>query len=237
MGKTVKRPSVNSRDSFASRFRRRRMEMIRGLLEPMLAKKDRLAVLDVGGRRDYWELLDPAVAGRLSITILNNEAPELEVGATPDDGLDVEYALGDACDMPQYADGSFDLAHSNSVIEHVGSLQNMAKMADETRRVGRAYYVQTPYLWFPIEPHYGVPFFHWLPGPTRARMGWRHKVGYRARMEDYRASLALCDHTELVDKTLMRELFPDGELVKERVALLVKSLIAVRGADGAPAKV
>lgn len=229
----MKRPSVNSRDSFASRFRRRRFRIIQSLLEPMLAEKDRLRVLDVGGRRDYWELLEPAVASRLSITILNNEAPELEVGVAPDDGLDVTYALGDACDMPQHGDGEFDLAHSNSVIEHVGSLTNMARMADEMRRVGRAYYIQTPYLWFPIEPHYGVPFFHWLPGPTRARMGWKRKVGYRARMEDYRASLALADHTELVDQTLMRELFPDGELVKERVALLVKSLIAVRPAAGA----
>ena len=226
----MKRPAVNRPDSFASRFRRRRFEMILDLIRPMLEEKDRLRVLDIGGRRDYWELLPPEIAPRLEILILNNEDVELETGARPEDGLDVTYVLGDACDMPQYAAGAFDLAHSNSVIEHVGPLQNMARMADETRRVARAYYVQTPYLWFPMEPHYGVPFFHWLPAPTRARLGWRNKIGWRAQMPTYRDSLALADHTSLVDQTLMRELFPDGTLIKERFALMVKSLIVTRAA-------
>lgn len=226
----MKRPSVNDPRSRASRFRRRRFALIEALMAPMPARQPRLRVLDVGGRRDYWDLLDPEIAPRLSITILNNEPVEIESHIRPDDPIEVDYALGDACEMPQYADGSFDLVHSNSVLEHVGSLGNMARMADEVRRTARARYVQTPYLWFPIEPHYGVPFFHWLPGPTRAQLGWRRKIGYRSRMKTYRASLALADYTELVDQTLMRQLFPDAELVKERVALLVKSLIAARPA-------
>lgn len=226
----MKRPAVNRPDSLASRFRRRRFELILELLAPLLAQKDRVRVLDIGGRRDYWELAPPEIAPRLEILILNNEDVELETGAKPDDGLDVTYVLGDACEMPQYGDGSFDLAHSNSVIEHVGSLQNMARMADETRRVSRAYYVQTPYLWFPIEPHYGVPFFHWLPAATRAQLGWKRKIGYRAQMPTWRASAALADHTELVDRTLMRELFPDAEHRRERFALMTKSLIAFRRA-------
>jgi len=226
----VKRPSVNDRTSFASRFRRRRFRMIEGLIRPMLAEGRRLRVLDVGGRRDYWDLLDPELAPRLSLTILNNEPVEIDAHIRPGDPIEVEYAIGDACEMPQYGDGAFDLVHSNSVIEHVGGLQDMARMADELRRVARAYYVQTPYLWFPIEPHYGVPFFHWLPAATRAGMGWRRSVGYRGRADSYRHSLAVTDHTELVDQTLMRELFPDGKLVKERAAFLVKSLIALRPA-------
>jgi hypothetical protein len=226
----VKRPAVNRPDSLASRFRRRRFAMILELIRPMLEGKDRLRILDIGGRRDYWELLPPEIAPRLEILILNNEDVELETGARPDDGLDVTYVLGDACAMPQYGDASFDLAHSNSVIEHVGTLQNMARMADETRRVARAYYVQTPYLWFPMEPHYGVPFFHWLPAPTRARLGWKRKIGWRAQMPTYRDSLALADHTSLVDRTLMRELFPDAEHHRERFALMTKSLIALRRA-------
>lgn len=226
----MQRPAVNRPDSLASSFRRRRFALILDLLTPLLAGADRVRVLDVGGRRDYWELVPAEIAPRLDILILNNEDVELETGARPDDGLSVTYALGDACEMPQYADGSFDLVHSNSVIEHVGSLQNMARMADEVRRTARAYYVQTPYLWFPIEPHYGVPFFHWLPAATRAQLGWKRKIGYRAQMPTWRASAALADHTELADRTLMRELFPDAEHRRERFALMTKSLIAFRRA-------
>ena len=226
----MKRPPVNQPGTLASRFRRRRFALLREILAPLLAEGGRVRILDVGGRRDYWELLEPDLAGRLSIVILNNETVELETGARPEDGLEVEYALGDACDMPQYADGAFDLAHANSVIEHVGGLGAMARMADEVRRVGRAYFVQTPHLWFPVEPHYGVPFFHWLPAPTRARLGWRYKIGWRKQADDYREAIMLADHTQLVDVTLMRELFPDGELVRERLAGLTKSLIARRPA-------
>lgn len=229
----MQRPSVNDPKSSASRFRRRRFEFIKKLIIPMLEEKETLRIIDIGGRRDYWNLLEPEHARRLSIVILNNEEIELGVGAREDDALDVTYALGDACNMAQFETGSFDLAHSNSVIEHVGSLQNMARMADEVRRVGRAYYIQTPYLWFPIEPHYGVPLFHWLPKAARASIGWRRKIGYRAKAQKYRTAMALADHTELVDMTLMRELFPDGELHKERFLGLVKSLVVTR--PGTPA--
>ena len=228
------RPQVNDKTSLASRFRRKRFELVEELIQALSARAaktggdGRVRILDVGGRRDYWTLLGDDLAPKVSIIILNNEEVELETGAAPDDGLDVTYELGDARAMPQYADHAFDLAHSNSVIEHVGGLQDMAAMADETRRLAPAYYVQTPYLWFPMEPHYGVPFFHWLPAPTRAQLGVRYKVGYRAQQPDWRAGAALVDHTSLLDQAAMRALFPDAEHRRERFALMTKSLIAFR---------
>jgi hypothetical protein len=224
------RPAVNDPKSRASRFRRARFRMIEEIIGRIVARKGRARILDIGGRRDYWALLDPALASRVSLLLLNYD-DELEVGRAEGDGLDVSYATGDGCAMPQYGDRSFDLAHSNSVIEHVGSLQNCARFADEVRRVAEAYYVQTPYLWFPIEPHYGVPFLHWLPSATRAQLYARYKIGYAARMPSYRAALARADHVNLVDRRLMRELFPDGRLIRERFALMTKSIVMVREAD------
>lgn len=233
-----KRPQVNDKASLASRFRRARFALVEELIEALsaAAPDGRVRILDIGGRRDYWTLLSDRLAPKVSIVILNNEAVELETGASPEDGLDVTYELGDARAMPQYADGAFDLAHSNSVIEHVGRLTDMAAMADETRRVARAYYVQTPYLWFPVEPHYGVPFFHWLPVAARAQLGTRFRIGYRAQQPDWRAGAALADHTSLIDRAAMRALFPDAEHRNERFALMTKSLIALRRpSGGAPA--
>ena len=70
----------------------------------------------------------------------------------------------DATNLHEFGDASFDIAFSNSVIEHLSTFENQARMAAEVRRVARAYWVQTPNFWFPIEPHFLVPAWHWLPG-------------------------------------------------------------------------
>lgn len=222
------RPQVNNPQSFASRFRKKRFLIIETLLQKLLETQNKVQILDIGGRRDYWDLLSPALRPKISVRIMNNEDLELGVGKRPDDPLEVSYEVGDACDMPQFSDRSFDFVHSNSVIEHVGSLTRMASMADEIRRVANTYYVQTPHLWFPIEPHYGVPFFHWLPKATRAGLGANRAIGYRGKPSSFRDSMAEVDHTELLNASLMRELFPDAEIRRERFFLMTKSLVAIR---------
>ncbi|WP_255695553.1 methyltransferase domain-containing protein [Rhodohalobacter sp. 614A] len=59
-------------------------------------------------------------------------------------GKQFQYVQGDALDMHMFEDKSFDVVFSNSVIEHVGSFENQRRFADEVRRVGKAYWVQTP---------------------------------------------------------------------------------------------
>ena len=70
-----------------------------------------------------------------------------------------EHIQSDALAIP-FADRSFDLAMSNSVIEHV---PDQAKFDAVVMRVGRRIYCQTPSKWFTVEPHYLGLFVHWLP--------------------------------------------------------------------------
>ena len=92
----------------------------------------------------------------VEITLLNLTLVETDLP-------NVISIAGDATDLSDFADKSFDIAFSNSVIEHLFSFQNQQKMALEAQRVSRYHFIQTPNFWFPIEPHWVFPCFQFLP--------------------------------------------------------------------------
>jgi hypothetical protein len=209
--------------SLASRFRRARMKHVVALIEAVAAERGECRIVDLGGRPDYWRAVDRQVLEgcKVRITTVNPEAQE------PVDDPLFEQLTGDACAL-DFEDEAFDLAHSNSVIEHVGGWPAMERFAAETRRVARRYYVQTPYFWFPIEPHLSAPLVHWAPEPLQAR--WLIKRGHAfvAKTGDIASAMRAVQDARLLDKTMMRHLFPDARLEEEKVAGLTKSLMAIR---------
>jgi SAM-dependent methyltransferase len=80
----------------------------------------------------------------------------------------IAYVQGDACALP-FPDGSFDVVHSNAVIEHVGGRERQAAFVREALRVGRRVFLTTPNRWFPVEVHTKLPLVHWLPASLAAR--------------------------------------------------------------------
>ncbi|MCB0325514.1 MAG: class I SAM-dependent methyltransferase, partial [Bdellovibrionales bacterium] len=152
----------NNRDerSLASQLRRRRFRFFRSLFDPLPRP---LRLLDVGGTRLFWQQMGFADEAGVEIVLLNHQAGELalrerDIGATHF----VEH-IGDARAMPEFGDHSFDVVFSNSVLEHVGTFEDQQRMMAEVRRVGKRYFVQTPNYYFPLEPHFLVPGFQFLP--------------------------------------------------------------------------
>lgn len=183
----------------------------------------------MGGSVQYWRRvgLDFLRESRVKVTVLNIVETELKLGPSEPDLFVAR--VGDGCDLSDMADGQFDLVHSNSVIEHVGNWARMKQFAAETRRVGRSYYVQTPYYWFPVDPHYyRFPMIHWLPRPLQARLLTRFPIASAGRVRSLDAALRVLDGTQLLDRRQLEIAFPDATLVRERVAGLTKSLIAIR---------
>ena len=116
------------------------------------------------------------------------------------------------------------LAFSNSVIEHVPQALQVA-FAAEVARVSERYYVQTPNRWFPIEPHYQVPLFHFLPERALRALNRRFTMGSRAKGEWY--------ETTLLSAADLLRLFPEAEIHREKRFGLTKSLMVIRGPGAA----
>ena len=130
----------------------------------------------------------------------------------------ITVVQGDGTELP-FADGEFDIAFSNSVIEHVPP-DRQAAFAAEVRRVAKRYFVQTPNRYFPIEPHYQVPFFQFLPERARRGLNRRFTLGWQGKGH--------WEEINLLTANDMRGLFPDAEIKRERLFGLTKSLMAVR---------
>lgn len=206
-------------DGTTSRFRRRRGRILAARLRSLATELGRdLRVLDVGGRRDYWD--NVGFDGIAAITILNNE--ESDLGRETARSEFFVDRVGDARDLSDLGDGSVDFYHSNSVIEHVGSWDDMAAMASEAARVAPHGWVQTPAWEFPVEPHFRLPFMHWLARPARASL-LRFAPAYRGRSLHERRRHA--ERINLLSRHEVRALFPGTTVRTERV-IFAKSYVA-----------
>jgi len=203
-------------------FRRQRFTIFLALIDEVLAKQGICRILDIGGEVDYWSIVSDLIGDRnIHVTMVNLTQVAI-------DSPRFSSIAGDARELSSLADLSFDLVHSNSVIEHVGRWNDMQAMAREVRRLAPAYYVQTPYFWFPIEPHCSTAFFHWLPEPVRLSMLLRKRRGHWGMAPDVSTAIGQIQSAVLLDVRTMSALFPDAVIRREKVVGLTKSLIAIR---------
>lgn len=121
------------------RYRARRME----LFVKLMGLKEDMTILDVGGDEEFWR----GCPVSCKITCLN-----IYGECAPPTDARIKRMVYDGCKIPFDA-SSFDIVHSNSVIEHVGAWRSQKLFASEIRRVGRNYWVQTPNYYFPLECH------------------------------------------------------------------------------------
>jgi SAM-dependent methyltransferase len=191
------------RTRVAERFARRARERRAGLFRRLMNPKPGERIVDVG-------------CGELGLAthVTGNEITGVDLVERPGyAGANRSFVRADARELP-FADGEFDIAYSNSLIEHVGGPLERERVAAELRRVGRRYFVQTPNRWFPIEPHSLLPLVHLLPRRLGRRL-WRFGV-----------SDDPFDDTWLLAAGDLRRLFPEALIVRERVGPLTKSLVA-----------
>ena len=90
------------------------------------------------------------------------------------------------------------------------------------RRVAKAVFCQTPARSFPVEPHFLMPFVHWLPRDLRCQpiklSPWRLLSRPSAAMIN-----AYWWGTQWLGQQEIKALFPNATLKTERMFGLIKS--------------
>jgi SAM-dependent methyltransferase len=188
---------------FAARARRRRLEQF-------------LRLADVGPQT---RILDVGCGGfGLRALLPDFNITGLDVIERPE--YQGPFVRADATRPLPFDDQEFDIGYANSVIEHIARERRPA-FASELRRVARGWYVQTPAVGFPIEPHALLPAAHWLPPGIRRRY-WRLGAGGDP------------DEVRLLRRGELELLF--GAAIPERFGPLTKSWVCVKAPPDARAR-
>ncbi len=228
--------------SWANRMRERRFRLFRNLIAGMPRP---LRIIDVGGTELFWEQMDfaaemgsggemdaggegettrqktPAGEGNIEITLLNLQSQQVRNPGF----VAVE---GDARDLSRFEDQSFDVAFSNSVIEHVGNFDDQARMASEMQRVGKHIFLQTPNRNFPLEPHFLFPFFQFLPLRCQVWLLMRFSLGWYPRFKNKETATEAAKSVRLLTRKELKKLFPHATIHKEKLAGLTKSYVVIQ---------
>lgn len=167
-----------------------------------------LKILDIGGTQQYWEILDFIKEEDVEIILLNISKS------------DVKYSnfismAGDARDLTAFGDKEFDIVFSHSVIEHVGGFEDQRRMANEIKRVGKRYFLQTQNRFFPMETHFLVPMFQFFPVWLKVLLISHFDLGWFERTPDKEKATETANPIRLLNEKELRVLFPGATLYKE----------------------
>jgi hypothetical protein len=201
---------------FFAHFRSKRL---RFLYETLQIEKN-TRILDVGGTPYFWQL-----AGSLGLPVPRVTMVNLDQGISSSEYITAVVANG--CRLP-FRDREFDVAFSNSVVEHLGSWDAQVQFASEIRRVARCYFLQTPDVRFPVEPHLITPFVHWLPKQVQLRCLRNCTVWGLLERPSAQRCKDFIDEIQLLDPRRTRMLLPDASMISEKMLGVPKSIIAIR---------
>jgi hypothetical protein len=181
-------------------------------------------VLDLGGTQSYWESNDAVDADVFRVTLVN-----LPMNTAPTTRENFESRVGDATDLSAIDRTEFDLVYSNSVIEHLATLENQERMAEQIQSLDLPFWIQTPNYHFPMEPHFHVMGFQWMSRERRIRMLQKKRCGMRGPVPEREGAAALVDEIRLLKCREVRQMFPNATIYRERIGPFTKSIVAHQG--------
>jgi hypothetical protein len=207
---------------FMKRFRISRARKIKRIFPDI----DDRSIVDIGGSLHYWRHVKPEIEPK-KITIYNialdNQFDAANAGGAPGN---IQASVYDGKHIPA-SDKQIDVLICNSVIEHVPPAERVG-LAREIVRAARNYVIQTPAKVFPLEPHFVMPFLHWLPRRIGRTVVKYSPFGLIHR--DPSLTQTFFDEVNILSANEFRTLFPEGEFVVERFLFIPKSYLIIHKA-------
>ncbi len=200
--------------SLAGRSRERRWQA----LQERFPAVSSMRVLDLGGWLSSWRSVSGRPAQVVSLN-LNEQAEE------PDSWG--RAVVGDACSPPEWLMREpFDLVYSNSLIEHVGGHDRCTALAGVVHAAAPHHWVQTPYRYFPVEPHWLCPGLQFLPVAAREKVAAAWPLGFMSSTDASSVEDVLS--VSLLSITELKHYFPRSDVIRDQWMGLTKSIVAVR---------
>ncbi len=203
-------------NSLANRFRRNRLKIFEKLISDLPRP---VRIVDLGGTENYWLQMGYLNKNEFRITIVNTEE-------IPVSGNNIRFIRADTRNLSNVILENCDVIFSNSVLEHVGGIENKIKMAEGIKKLNKRYFVQTPNYFFPVEPHFLFPCFQFLPRWAKLFLVMNFDMGWYRKCSVKKEAFELIDSIHLLTISEVRKLFPNASIYKERFCGLIKSITA-----------
>lgn len=205
--------------SFANKLRKKRFEVFMSLITSL---PHPVRIIDIGGTVNYWQKMGFVNNEEVEITLVNLHETKTAYS-------NITSYKGDARNLSELADKSFDIAFSNSVIEHVGDYKDQTLMVREMQRLAPRLYLQTPNYYFPLEPHFLFPFYQFLPLRAKVWLIMNFQLGWYPKYSDKRLATSTAKSITLLKYKKIKELFPKARIFRERILGLTKSFVVTEG--------
>ncbi len=205
-------------NSLSSRFRNKRAHILLDKLSALNLSE--IKILDVGGSSYFWDGMKSQFKNKYQLVIVNLSKEEIGIG-------ECQKIVGDGKTLSFIKDKSFDVVVSNSVIEHLGTLNQQREMAENIKRVGKYHFIQTPAFIFPFEPHFLFPFFHWLPKWIRVKLVQNFNLGWFMKQKSKEDAQTLVNSIRILKKKELKRFFRNSQIISERLWFFTKSYLVI----------
>ena len=202
-------------------FRKKRAKFIKKIISFIYEENNSCKIIDLGGTEEFWNIIDTnfLYENNVQITLINLH-PYVVKNKQIFKIHHMDFFSLNPKDFPKY-----DLSFSNSVIEHLGNYENQKKFANLHTMIAKYYYCQTPNKYFPIEPHFMIPFFQHLPKKLQVILMINFKLGNFDKNISKKKALNYLNEIKLLSKKDLLSLFPNANCVTEKFMFQNKSFI------------